>query len=84
MGNTFNQSTLIQYNLPYESKVTLKVYDKVGRNLVNLVSGRQKAGFYSVRWNNKDNQGNILPSGVYFLRMETKSYKVTKKIVIIR
>lgn len=87
LSSTFNpsgQSTLIQYNLPHESQVTLKVHDKIGRNLANLVSGRQKAGFYSVKWNNKDNQGNILPSGVYFLRMETESYKVTKKIVIIR
>jgi hypothetical protein len=84
LSNTFNQSTLIQYNLPHESQVTLKVHDKVGRNIANLVSGKQKAGFYSVKWNNKDNQGKILPSGVYFLRMEAEVYKVTRKIIVIR
>jgi carboxypeptidase T len=87
LSNTFNpfgQSRLIRYNLPQESQVEINVLDKVGRHLANVVSGKQKAGFYSVRWSGKDRQGKILPSGVYFLRMEAESYKVTNKIVIIR
>ena len=75
---------LIHYNLPQEIQITLKIYDKVGRNLVDLISGRREAGFYSLWWDSKDNQGRILPSGIYFLKMETEAYKFAKKIVIMR
>ncbi|GEM_PF-959347 len=77
--NPFNPSTVISYRLPFNSSVTLKVYDVLGREVETLVSDHQNAGSYSVTFN----VGN-LPSGIYFYRLKTGTYSETKKLVLLR
>ena len=66
--NPFNPTTIISYNLPTSSLVTIKVYDVLGRELKTLLNERQVAGEHSVRFD-----GSGLPSGVYFYRTEAVS-----------
>ena len=61
--NPFNPVTKIDYTLPYNSKVTLKVYDLSGREIVNLVNTNQTAGYYSVNFD-----AGKLSSGAYFYK----------------
>jgi len=88
LTNTFHlrgQANLIRYNLPYESQVALKVYDKIGRNLVDIVSGKQKAGFHSATWDGKNNDGKVMPSGVYFFVMKAgETVLPPKKFILIQ
>jgi hypothetical protein len=61
--NPFNPSTTIEYQLPSAAFVNLKIYDVLGRQIAELVSGMKEAGYYSVRW-----IASSAPSGIYYAR----------------
>ena len=77
--NPFNPSTIINYQLPTNSHVTLKVYDVLGREVTTLVNEREQAGTHGVKFD-----GTNLPSGVYFYRLQTQTYSDTKKLLLIK
>ncbi|MBC8043450.1 MAG: T9SS type A sorting domain-containing protein [Rhizobacter sp.] len=77
--NPFNPSTTIRYELPQQSDVKLKIYDMLGREVQSLVSERQPAGTYTVRFN-----GSRLSSGMYFYRLQTGSTVQTKKMLLVK
>jgi hypothetical protein len=67
--NPFNPSTDINYSLPEDAFVTVKVYDALGREVKTLLSSNQTARAYRVAWDGKDASGNTLASGMYLYRM---------------
>lgn len=77
--NPFNPETAIGYQLAAVSDVSLKVFDVLGREVATLVSGRQAAGNYSVRFN-----AARLSSGVYFYKLQTGNAVETKKMVLMK
>jgi len=77
--NPFNPSTIISYEIPAGSLVTLSVYDVLGRKVTTLVNARQNAGKYTVSFS-----GNRLSSGVYFYRLRAGSYVMTKKMLLMQ
>ncbi|TAK93745.1 T9SS type A sorting domain-containing protein [Patescibacteria group bacterium] len=85
--NPFNSSTWIEYSVPYQSSVTLKVMDVLGRELATLVSGERGAGRHRVEWN-----AGRSPSGVYFYRLvarplsgvQLKEYSETQKLILLK
>jgi hypothetical protein len=77
--NPFNPVTVIRYQLPVSSFVTLKVYDALGQELAGLVDGMQAAGYKSVRWD-----ASAQPSGVYFYRMVAGSFTEMSKMIILK
>jgi len=77
--NPFNPSTVIGYQLPVSSDVTLKVYDLLGREITTLVDEYKPAGNYEVEFNAAN-----LPSGVYFYQLKAGSFVETKKMILIR
>jgi hypothetical protein len=70
--NPFNPTTTIQFALPMQATVTLKIYDVVGREIVTLIEGVQEAGYHEVNWNSSNARGLALASGVYFYRLEAQ------------
>ncbi|MGB8321233.1 MAG: T9SS type A sorting domain-containing protein [Ignavibacteriaceae bacterium] len=62
--NPFNPTTTIRYDLPIDSKVTIKIYDILGNEVKTLVDQNQSAGYKEIRFN-----GASLASGVYIYRM---------------
>ena len=77
--NPFNPTTTINYELPANVFVALKVYDMLGREVAVLVNQREDAGNYSVRFD-----GNRLASGIYFYRLEAGSFVSVKKLVVVK
>ncbi len=78
--NPFNPSTIIEYNLPEATKVTLKIYDLMGREVKTLVDGEfQSKGLYKYFLN-----AGELTSGVYFYKLTTDKYSSTKKMILLR
>jgi len=77
--NPFNPTTVISYQLPVNSMVTLKVYSVIGKEIRTLVNGRESAGFHSAVFVASD-----LPSGVYFYRMQAGKFSETKKLMVIK
>lgn len=78
--NPFNPITKIEFQIPYDSKVTLKVYDISGREIATLINGEfRTADFYSVKFD-----GSALASGVYLYRISTDKFTAVKKMVLIK
>jgi len=84
--NPFNPSTTIQYQLPEESKVTLKVYDILGSEVVTLVNEEQQPGYYEVQFNASGHSGNArnLASGMYVYRLQAGEYVSVKKMMLLK
>lgn len=77
--NPFNASTLIEFAVPKNSNVTLKIYNSQGQIVETLVNSKFNAGTYSVRWN----AGN-LASGVYFYSIKADNFTQTKKLLLVK
>jgi hypothetical protein len=67
--NPFNPTTTIRYTLNQPARVTLKVYNLLGEEIITLVEEHQQAGQKAVMWNSRNRNGQPVPSGVYFYRM---------------
>jgi hypothetical protein len=81
--NPFNPTTVISYQLPVNSQVTLKVYDVLGKEVATLVNGEMKAGSYTVPFNTNTGTSG-LSSGVYLYRLEAGSFVSTKKLILMK
>ena len=78
--NPFNPTTKINFSIPLDTKVLLKVYDLTGRELSTLVNGELKtAGYYTVDFN-----GSGFASGLYVYRIQTDKESVSKKMVLVK
>ncbi|MFQ5752250.1 MAG: T9SS type A sorting domain-containing protein [bacterium] len=77
--NPFNPTTTIQFALPKPCKVTLKLYDILGRDVATLVDEEFEPGEYKVVF---DAQG--LASGVYFYRIQAGGFIKTKKLLLLK
>jgi hypothetical protein len=77
--NPFNPSTLIGYSIPSAGRVSLNVYDVLGREVATLFEGFRQPGSYTVRFD-----GTGLPSGVYLYRLQSGGMVETRKLVIVR
>ena len=67
--NPFNAGTTIQFELASAANVRLSVYDVLGRQVAVLLDNYLKAGQQNLHWDGKNDQGDILPSGVYYYRL---------------
>jgi len=64
-----NPTTTIQYDLPRAGKVTVEIFDILGKHVRTLVQQQQAAGRYSVVWDGRDENGQIAASGVYLYQL---------------
>jgi len=77
--NPFNPSTTISYQLPKQSKVTIRIFDILGREVATIVNEEKLAGIYSVLF-----EGNNLSSGIYFYQLNADDIILTKKFVLMK
>jgi hypothetical protein len=77
--NPFNPTTVISYQVPAASMVTLVVYDILGREAASLVNEEKAPGIYEVRFD-----ASHLASGVYFYRLQAGDFIQTKKLIVMK
>jgi hypothetical protein len=89
--NPFNPSTVINYTLPYVSRVKLRIYNVLGQEVSSLVNSIQSSGRQSARWSADNNDGYSLPSGIYYYKLEavslddpTKSLNQVRKMIYLK
>jgi len=82
--NPFNPSTTIKYGLAHGDNVKLQVFNIKGQLVRTLVNTYQTPGSYSIVWNGDDSIGNSVSSGVYFYRLETKTYRLVKRMLLMK
>ena len=77
--NPFNPSTKIKFSLPEAGKVSFKIYDMTGAEVVDLVNADYEAGYYGIDLNLSN-----LASGVYLYRFQSKGYSQVKKLMLLK
>lgn len=77
--NPFNPSTVIAFDVPRHSFVTLRVYNVLGQEVASLVDELRSAGRYQERWN-----AATMPSGIYFYSLTTEAGKEVRKMLLIK
>jgi len=79
--NPFNPSTTIDYSIPQNAYVTLKIYDMSGKEIAVLVNSQTIAGYHSVNFNSDSYH---LSSGVYFYKLSASGFSQVKQMVLIK
>ena len=77
--NPFNPTTMILFDLPIQTFVSVKVYDLRGHEVTAIVNENMAAGSYSKAWH-----AASLPSGVYFYQMQAGGFIQTKKMLLLK
>ncbi len=77
--NPFNPTTTIAYQLPKDGKVTIKIYDAIGRVVTTLVDEFKPSGRYSVQFD-----ASRLASGIYFYSIRSGNYNAVKKMLLLK
>jgi hypothetical protein len=82
--NPFNPATEIHFTLARTERVRIAVYDVTGRLVAGLEDGAREAGAHHVTWNGRDDAGRPVPSGAYYVRLETLRGRDTRKIMLLK
>lgn len=72
--NPFNPQTKIKYVVSSESKISIRIYNTLGKEIKELLNETRNHGEYEITWDGTDNFGNKVSSGVYFITMEANSF----------
>jgi hypothetical protein len=77
--NPFNPSTTVKFSIPQTTKVLLKVYDMLGREVATLIDSEKAAGNYEVNFD-----ASKYASGVYVYTLSAGNYQSTKKMMLMK
>ena len=87
--NPFNPETRIRFDLPENSKVTIRIVDISGKIIFENISNKTP-GVYHLKWDGKDFNGNQVPSGIYIYtllansKQSKKEYFSKRKMVLLK
>jgi hypothetical protein len=80
-------AAVIRYQLPAErasARVSLKIYDILGREVLALVEEPYRSGAFTVRWDGRDQRGEPVKSGIYFYKLAAGSWQQVRKLLVVR
>jgi hypothetical protein len=77
--NPFNPTTKISFSIPVQSKVMLKIYDVLGKEVMTLVNDVKSAGSYELEFN-----ASNLASGAYFYKISAGQFSDIKRMMLIK
>lgn len=79
MSNPVQNRATIRYELAQNAQVNISVFNTLGQRVARLADERKDAGRQSIQF-----EASTLPSGVYFIRMQTEAVTETKRLTIVR
>lgn len=82
--NPFNPQTTIKFDIAQASFTTIKVFNILGKEITMLVEKELSPGSYSISWEARDSNSQLLPSGVYLIRLTADNYTKTNKAILLR
>lgn len=82
--NPFNPVTHFTVDLPKATEVEIAIYDLLGRKIASLLSGDQAAGQYLLEWDGRDDNGVVVPTGMYFVRVSSDEFNAAQKIMLMK
>ena len=82
--NPFNPSTTIRYEVHRPGHLILAIYNVLGQRVRTLVDAQQAAGERSVVWDGRNDQGEVMASGVYFSRMQVADVVENRTMLLVK
>ncbi len=82
--NPFNPTTTIDLSIVKSGKVKVDIYNVRGQKVSTLLNGELSAGNHKLTWNGKNDLGNTVTSGVYFLKMQTGNQESVRKLLLMK
>ncbi len=82
--NPFNPGTEISFVLSESSQIKLQIFDLLGKEIFTLIDSKYNAGYHSIRWDGRDNDGRLVPSGVYLYQLQGRNFIQAKKMSLVR
>ncbi|MFC1558891.1 putative Ig domain-containing protein, partial [candidate division KSB1 bacterium] len=82
--NPFNPETRIKYQIPVPTRVTIKIFNLLGQEIITLIDREQFSGSYELIWDGRNSLGTKVSSGIYIYQMRTKEFIKFKKMVLIK
>jgi hypothetical protein len=82
--NPFDRSSTMRFSLPARSRAMLRIHDIAGRVVRTLVDAELGAGFQSITWDARDDQGTRVPGGTYFARLMVAGTTAYRTLIFIR
>jgi hypothetical protein len=77
--NPFNNNTAIEFEVPYKSLISIKIFDILGREVENLTDEFYNAGVYKLEFD-----GSSLSTGLYFIQMNSSTGSFTRKMILLK
>jgi flagellar hook assembly protein FlgD len=84
MPNPANAGTAIVLSMPEAEHASVSVYDVAGRRVAVLIDDLVQAGQHRVFWDTRSDDGNLISSGIYFIRVTAGLEEHVEKVVIAR
>lgn len=82
--NPFNPSTKIEFSVPKEAPVSVRVFDVQGRAVATLIDKSMAPGLYRVAWNGKTDAGHSLASGIYFAQIQSGASRQSVRLTMLK
>jgi hypothetical protein len=82
--NPFNPTTKIDFTLPRSADVSIIIYNLMGQQVNVLMNSNLDYGYHTVTWNGLDQFGRPVSSGVYFSELRTRTFRQTKKMLLLK
>lgn len=82
--NPFNPETKIDFFLPADGYMELVIFNLRGGKVKTLVNDIRQSGLHSVFWDGIDDNGKRVTSGVYFYKIKTDIYSITKRMILLK
>ena len=82
--NPFNPSTTIDIQTASVGKLYVKIYDVSGRLINTIINRDIEPGYHSVKWNGRNFSGDAVPTGIYFIQVESGKDLGLRKIMLIK
>ncbi len=82
--NPFNSEMVVRYSLPFKQKIRIEIFNALGHRVMVLVDETVSAGLHEMKWNGKDEAGDMLPSGIYLVLMRSKNFFAVKRALLLK
>jgi len=83
--NPFNPATTIRYGLPNNRKVTLKIFNLLGEEVITLINDEEKfAGYHAAVWDGRNTEGLAAASGIYIYHIRAGGFSTSWKMLLLK
>lgn len=82
--NPFNPETVISFSMEAPGRVTVSVFDPMGRSVTTLWDGEAAQGLNEIRWDGRNARGEVVATGMYFYRLQSQGFSQVRKMVLLK